>query len=42
MIDYIEERHKNLVLFYDYPEVGYFYEKLGFKEIDRWIGLLKK
>ncbi|MFK5882719.1 MAG: GNAT family N-acetyltransferase [Candidatus Izemoplasma sp.] len=41
MNEYIVNRKKYLCLFYDNPEAGKIYKRLGFKDIDKW-SLLKK
>ena len=39
--DLIENEGKSLCLFYDNPEAGKIYHKLGFKSIDKWTMLLR-
>ena len=36
MKEYFENRHKELCLFYDNPQAGKIYKKLGFKDIGKW------
>ena len=38
--DYLKEG-KTLCLFYDNPEAGKIYKRLGFKEIEKWIMINK-
>lgn len=40
--EYINNRNKSLCLFYDNPEAGKIYHRLGFKDIDKWVMLVRK
>lgn len=42
MNEYFEEKGKYLCLFYDNPEAGNIYKRLGFKDVDKWIMLEKE
>jgi len=37
MKEYIEEKKKDLCLFYDNPKAGKIYKRLGFKDIGKWV-----
>lgn len=40
--EYINKRNKYLCLFYDNPSAGKIYKRLGFKDIDKWVMLVRK
>lgn len=40
--EYINNRNKSLCLFYDNPAAGKIYHRLGFKDIDKWVMLVRK
>ena len=40
--EYINKRKKALCLFYDNPAAGKIYHRLGFKDIDKWVMLVRK
>jgi len=40
--EYIDNKKKYLCLFYDNPEAGKIYKRLGFKDVDFWVMLLKE
>lgn len=40
--EYLVNRQKSLCLFYDNPKAGAIYHRLGFKDIDMWVMLLRK
>ncbi len=40
--EYLNNRNKTLCLFYDNPEAGKIYHRLGFKDIDKWVMLVRK
>lgn len=42
MDEYINNRGKSLCLFYDNPKAGKIYKRLGFKDIDQWVMLVRK
>lgn len=42
MDEYINKRNKSLCLFYDNPKAGKIYHRLGFKDIDMWVMLVRK
>jgi hypothetical protein len=39
---YIINLHKTLCLFYDNPKAGAIYKRLGFKDIDQWVMLIRE
>ncbi len=42
MHEYLNIRKKYLCLFYDNPKAGAIYKRLGFKDIDKWVMLVRK
>lgn len=42
MDEYLNKQKKSLCLFYDNPEAGKIYHRLGFKDIDKWVMLVRK
>jgi len=40
--EYINNKEKYLCLFYDNPEAGKIYKRLGFKDVDFWVMLVKE
>lgn len=42
MHKFIEVEHKSMCLFYDNPQAGKIYKRLGFKDVHKWMLLRKK
>lgn len=42
MEEYFQNRNKSLCLFFDNPDAGKIYHRLGFKNMDMWVMLLRK
>jgi predicted GNAT family acetyltransferase len=42
MDEYINTRKKSLCLFFDNPKAGKIYHRLGFKDMDQWVMLVRK
>jgi len=42
MDEYINKRKKSLCLFFDNPKAGKIYHRLGFKDLDQWVMLVRK
>lgn len=40
--EYINKRNKSLALFFDNPKAGVIYHRLGFKDLDKWVMLVRK
>jgi predicted GNAT family acetyltransferase len=40
--EYLVNRKKSLCLFFDNPSAGAIYHRLGFKDIDQWVMLVRK
>ena len=42
MDEYLNKRNKSLCLFFDNPKAGAIYHRLGFKDMDMWVMLIRK